>query len=164
MKITGILIPEDVDEPIKKIEFDRNDIKTMQGYVGGNFDVIDLDRPHCSIFFGDESKLIHDWHANRRATWILWLHKSEFRRMDVIAGDTFITGPPDKGGNTKSVPAELLTLLFDTSLFKVEVQTEEDGEWSGNGLEFTQWEEAYQYALRLADRWTAVLHLRVVPA
>lgn len=164
MKITGILIPEDMDKPIEKIEFDRSDIKKMQGYVGGNFDVIDLDRPHCSIFFGDESKLTSDWQANRRATWLLWLHKSEFRRMDVIAGDAFITGPPDKGGNTKSVPGELLTLLFDTSRFKVEVQTEEGGEWSGNELEFAEWGEAYQYALRLADRWIGALHVRVIPA
>jgi hypothetical protein len=166
MKITGILVPEDMDKSLERIEFEQGDIETMQGHVGGNFQLVEINRPNCTLWSGMEAKSCDGWEINRRATLLLWLHATQFRRMDSVAGDAFITGPADPRGNTMSVPEQLVKLLFDTSRFKAEVQTEQDGGWYGNALapDFTNWVEAYNYALQLADRLPSVLHVRVVPA
>lgn len=162
MKITGILVPQDDEQPLQKVEFERGDIRTMQGYVGGTFDVIDIDNPPASIWFDDEGKIKAEWTPNRRATLMLWVHSSAFRNFDVVAGNALLTGPPDKNGDTTSAPDHLLKLLFERCTLKVEVQTEEDGPWNGNEQWFADWESAYIYAVQLAERWSLVKEVRVV--
>jgi hypothetical protein len=46
--------------------------------------------------------------------------------------------------------------------YKPEVQADRSGEWSGNALRFATLEEASQYVVDLAMRWTLVRSTRVV--
>lgn len=46
--------------------------------------------------------------------------------------------------------------------YKVEVQADSSGEWTGNGLRFATEREANAYGHDLAYRWTAVREFRVV--
>lgn len=48
--------------------------------------------------------------------------------------------------------------------FKVEVQTDETGEWYANELTFPTEEEARQYGHDLFVRWTLVRMFRIVTA
>ena len=48
--------------------------------------------------------------------------------------------------------------------YKVEVQTDDTGQWYGNGLTFDTEQEAKRYALDLAAKWILVLDFRVVQA
>ncbi len=48
--------------------------------------------------------------------------------------------------------------------FKVEVQTDDTGQWYANGLTFDTEQEARQYGKDLASRWTLVRLFRVVQA
>lgn len=48
--------------------------------------------------------------------------------------------------------------------WKVEVIADNSGQWVGNGLRFGTAEEAGEYGIDLASRWTAVRDWRVVEA
>ena len=48
--------------------------------------------------------------------------------------------------------------------FRVEVIADASGQWVGNGRRFDTEEEARDYAIDLAWRWTLVREWRVVPA
>jgi hypothetical protein len=163
-QITAVLISEDSDKPMERVKFDRGDIKTMQGYVGGNFDVIDGERPDCSFWFGDESKLKEGWQINRRGTYLLWVHNSAYWRQDVIAGDCLVTGAPDRGGNTTSVPDELVKLLFDTQSFRVELQFNQEEEWKETPDRFNDWETAYRFGIQLRGQVPEMSEARILPA
>lgn len=47
-------------------------------------------------------------------------------------------------------------------MYRVEVIADSTGKWCGNGLEFATKEEAEEYALDLAFRWSSVREWRVV--
>lgn len=111
-KITGIVIPADVDVPISTIEFERGDITAIQQVVDGTFDVIDTASHGASIWIHDEGKLIGR-PFNLRAALYLWLD-SVWRQQDVLLGAVLFTGHPDRDGNTTDAPEELMTLLFQT--------------------------------------------------
>jgi hypothetical protein len=48
--------------------------------------------------------------------------------------------------------------------FKVEVQTDDTGQWYANELTFATEEEATKYGMDLASRWTLVRSVRVIVA
>ncbi|WOI90199.1 DUF3846 domain-containing protein [Rhodococcus qingshengii] len=164
MIISGIFIPHDEEEPLRTVEFEQGDYKAIQGFIGGTFGVINIERPALSsIFVHDDGKII-GLPLNRRATMLLWASDSKWRHFDAIMGDALVLGIPDDEGETMGVPAELDELLLHTSEYKMEVQTVGDGDsWSGNGLRFSEPFEAYNYVLGLADRWGAVTEVRIVP-
>ena len=161
--ITGILVPVDEKEPLQRVEFDATDIGTIQGHVGGNVQVIDVNRPASSLWIHEEGKLI-GLPINRRASLLLWLHAPAFRGQDILAGPVLVTGVADAAGDTTSVPGDLTALLLGTSKYRVEVQADSTGKWYGNEVRFDDWVGAYAYALNLAHRWTSVRDVRVVSA
>jgi hypothetical protein len=158
---TGILIPVDESEEITVIEV--NDFEDYRRVIGGYFQVIDLENPEASLYMDEEGK-IKQQPVNRRATLLLWAHRSVFRSRDVVCGPSILIGAPDGFGETQDVPDQLLSLLTATSKFKYQVKTINDNEWAGNALTFSDWVEAYNAALGLADRWTLVTEVQVVPA
>jgi hypothetical protein len=93
---------------------------------------------------------------------LTWVHNSALRGHDVIVGDTLLVGPPDKGYDS-SVPEEFVELLFTAArAFKVEVQVHGDQAWYGNEQVFGDVFAAYAAGIDLAQRWTEVVHVRVV--
>lgn len=48
-------------------------------------------------------------------------------------------------------------------MFKVEVITDSNDKWAGNGLTFATEKEAEEYAKDLMSRWTLIREWRVVP-
>jgi hypothetical protein len=105
----------------------------LRSLVTGNLEVVELFRPPASLYINEEGKL-HDLPLNERATVITWTHNSAFRGRDLILGDAFIVGPVDDEGNDLTVPNELVELLFNTSSYRMEVQTHGTRTWSGNQL------------------------------
>lgn len=159
---TGIVIPVDEAEPIFRTEIDH--FTDYQRVIGGYFQVIDLVNPEASLYVDEEGKLKH-LEMNRRATMLMWIHNPAFVHRDVVTGPALIVGPPNAEGETQSVPQELDDLLFDTLSYKVEVQTLDNPDtWNTNQRRFTEWTEAYNAALSLSVRWTAVEQIRIVPA
>lgn len=165
MKIKGIVVPHDEEQPLSINEFEQGDYQAIQSVVGGTFGVIDILRPApSSIFIHDEGKII-GLPLNRRATMLLWASDSQWRGYDIVVGDAFVLGQPDEEGDTMAVPAEVEDLLLHTDEYKIEVQGFGDGgSWSGNALRFKDPFEALNWVLGLADRWTAVDQVRIVPA
>lgn len=160
--VKALFIPVDEDLPLEIREFAS--LKDYQEAVGGNIEVLDIDRPAATIFINEEGKNLH-LDTNRRATMLLWLHLSRFRGMDVLAGDVVVAGQPDEEGDTQDVPQELLDLLFNTTNYKVEVTTiSEPNTWSGNQARYDSWLKAYMAGLSLAERWAMVDNVRVVAA
>lgn len=127
-------------------------------------EVVDIERPEAALVIS-ESGLPRGLPFNKRATRLLWCHASQYRlARHPIAGPVFVAGRRNEDNQLTSVPDELLKLLLHTVSYKVEVQTHGDEGWYGNELRFTSWEDAYDAALSVALRWTAVVHVRVVPA
>lgn len=160
--ITGIRIPMDEAAPIERVEINAEDVSVMQTLVGGTFEVINMIPIKTSIFLNDEGKLM-ELPLNRRATLLLWLHVSNFRGQDHLVGDVVLTGLPGRTGRTKAVPKELLSLLFGTANYHVEVLTEQFGKWRARERDFTEWVDAYDYALQLAAKWPTIKSVRVMP-
>lgn len=159
MNITGIRIPVDLDEPLERREIEMGDIKDYQLIVGGMFDVIDFEQPPASVFFNDEGKII-GLPMNRRATTLLWACSIDWIAHDYLMGDVLLLGQPDDEGDTQSVPDELLSILLNPGMFRIEVQTGTD-DWSGNELRFDDVWNAYAWGVALASRWSQVTALSV---
>ncbi|TFB85817.1 DUF3846 domain-containing protein [Cryobacterium algoricola] len=160
--VTGIVIPADESQPIFQREFKR--LSEYQEVVGGYIEAVDLGPLGASFFAHDESKLIGS-PINRRATLAWWLACPYMRHRDTIGGDVVLVGLPDSEGDTKSVPDELIALLFTTKAYKAEYQTADSNDtFNGNSMIYEDYWEAVQAALVKFDRWEAVIRARVVPA
>ncbi|MFF2534471.1 DUF3846 domain-containing protein [Streptomyces cyaneofuscatus] len=159
--ITGILLPCEEEQPIKLIEFDAENPTTIREMVGGTFEAFNLDTPSASILANDKAML---WSLpfNHRATVLLWLHAKGLRGQAYVSGDAVLTGVRDKRGRTKSVPDELATLLLDTESYGVEFLHRPDGPWSRRGTTFTDWFDAYNYAIVREASFATISDARVV--
>ncbi|NBM14963.1 DUF3846 domain-containing protein [Streptomyces sp. GC420] len=161
--ITGILLPCAEEQPIQRVEFDAENEKVIQEMVGGTFEAFNLDEPPASILANDEAML---WSLpfNHRATVLLWQHAKGLRGQAYISGDAILTGAPDKRGFTKSVPSQLIELLLDTETYGVEFLHHPNGPWSRKAITFTDWFEAYNYAIIHEETFAAVRGARVIRA
>ena len=160
--ITAIVIPAEPDQPIRQQQLNQHDLDAYRQIVGGHLELVHFVRPSAGMYINEEGKL-NGLPFNHRATALLWAHNSAFRGRDVIVGPAFIVGPADHCGDDTSAPNDLVDLLFNTERYRVQVQTSRTGNWHGNELVFTDWSAAYQYVLDLADRWTLVAEVRVIP-
>jgi hypothetical protein len=161
--IQGILIPADGLREIELVDIDQDDYKSIQQHVGGPFEMTELLRPEASLWSNEEGK-IHDLELNRRATLMLWVHRTEFREADYIVGDVLVLGPADKAGRTMGAPEELVNLLFHTEQYRYLVQVTNDDTWNGNGVTYDNWVDAYNGGLALAKRWILVENVKVIAA
>ena len=160
--ITAIVIPVDPKQPIRQQHLDKRDLDAYRQIVGGNIEVLNLERPAASLYFNDEGKLL-EFSVNARATVLLWAHNSAFRGHDVIVGPALIVGPPDHKGDDTTVPDDLVHLLFNTKRYGVQVRLRGDSRWRENSEVFDDWFEAYRYGVLLAQRQALVDEVRVVP-
>ncbi|WP_235022682.1 DUF3846 domain-containing protein [Amycolatopsis alkalitolerans] len=156
------MIPVDRRNPIHLAQIDEHALDAFRRLVDGDLEVAHLNRPPATLYMNAEGKLL-DMPVNGRATALAWTHNSAFRGRDVIAGPAFIVGRPDRRGDDTSAPQDLVDLLFHTRRYRVEVQTAHDRQWSSNARTFEDWLDAYVYGVDLAQRWTAVTEVRVVP-
>ncbi|WP_431774550.1 DUF3846 domain-containing protein [Streptomyces cucumeris] len=159
--ITGILLPCAEEQPIKRVEFDAENPPTVQEMVGGKYEAFNLDEPPASILANDEAML---WSLpfNHRATVLLWQHAKGLRGQAYISGDAILTGMPDGRGFTKSVPQQLVQLLLETETYGVEFLHHPDGPWSRKSLTFTDWFEAYNYAIIHEETFATVRSARII--
>lgn len=160
--ITAIVIPVDPGQPIRLQQLDPTDLDAYQQIIGGNLQIISLDRPPAAMYLNEEGKL-SGMRVNHRATALAWVHNSDFRGTDVIVGPTLIVGPADREGDDTSVPEDLADLLTNTEQYRVQLWTESELRWNSDGQTFTDWPEAYRHALHLAETRYGILHVRVVP-
>ena len=103
------------------VEFEQGDIRAIQQYVNGMFDVIDAVDPAASLWLSDTGK-IDGLPMNRRATMFIWAAASHWRNQDVLMGDVLITGQADESGATTGIPADLLQLITEVPEYKYQVQ------------------------------------------
>jgi uncharacterized protein DUF3846 len=161
--ITAIVIPVDLDQPVRRQHLHKSDLDGYRQIVGGNLEAVTLVTPPASLYLNEEGKL-DGLPFNHRATALLWAHNSAYRDRDVVVGPAFIVGPPDRRGDDTSAPDGLVDLLFNTERYRIQVQTVGTSGWHCNDVVFTDWFAAYQWVLDLAQRWTLVAEVRVIPA
>jgi Domain of unknown function (DUF3846) len=159
--LTAIVIPADPEQPAQLEQLDRRDLDAYRRLVGGNIEVINLERPPASLYFNEEGKLLA-LSLNLRATALLWAHNSAFRGHNNILGDAFILGPPDREGDDTSAPEELVTLLFQTERYRVLVKNQGDERFYGHLPVYDSWFTAYVRGVELAQRWSQVEEIQVV--
>ena len=160
--ITAIVIPVDPGQPIRLQQIEPTDLDAYQQIIGGNLQIISLDRPPAAMYLNEEGKL-NGMRVNHRATALAWVHNSDFRGNDVIVGPALIVGPADREGDDTSVPEDLTDLLTGTEQYRVQLWAENELRWSSDTQTFTDWPEAYRHALHLAETRYGILHVRVVP-
>lgn len=110
MKISGIRIPADGEQPIERVELERGNIGQYQEIVGGCFGVIDVNDPPASLFFNDEWLNIQ-LPLNARATALLYAAAPEHIGYNALGGDVLVLGHPDRRGDTTSAPDGLYDKL-----------------------------------------------------
>jgi hypothetical protein len=160
--ITAIVIPIELDKPVRQQQLHKSDLDAYRQIVGGNLEFITLTEPPASLYVNEEGKL--DGLAfNHRATALLWVHNSAYRDRDVVVGPAFIVGPPDRRGDDTSAPGSLLELLFHTQRYRIQAQTAGRGSWLDHEAVFDDWFDAYQGALELAGHRALVDEVRVIP-
>lgn len=160
--IEAIVVPVEPEQPIRLQQLDKHDLDAYRQVVGGNLEVVNFNRPPASLYFNEEGKLAR-LRLNARATALLWVHNSAFRGQDVIVGPAFIVGPPDSKGDDTSAPEDLADLLLHTRRYRLQLQTKDDKRWSSDNQVFTDWFDAYQYAMQLTRSWSGIEEVRVVP-
>lgn len=160
--ITAIVIPVDPGQPIRLQQLDPNDLDAYQQIIGGNLQIIGLDRPPAAMYLNEEGKF-NQLRINPRATALAWVHNSDFRGNDVVVGPALIVGPSNRYGDDTSAPEDLADLLTNTERFRVQIWTSSDPRWTNDNQEFTDWQEAYHHALHLAETRYGIEHVRVVP-
>lgn len=161
--ITGILIPCDEAQPLRRVEFDAENHTTIQEMLGGSFEAFNFDSPPASILANDEAMLWSLPH-NLRGTVLLWMHAKGLRGQAYISGDAILTGAPDGRGLTRSVPPQLTELLCETEKYGVEFLHHSDGPWSRKAVTFDGWLEAYNYAIIHEETFATVRSARVIAA
>jgi Domain of unknown function (DUF3846) len=160
--ITAIVIPVNPGQPIRLQQIERHDVDAFRQIVGGNLQIIGLDRPPAAMYLNEEGKLSR-MRVNHRATTLAWVHDSNFRGNDVIVGSAVIVGPPNRHGDDTSAPEDLVDLLMNTKRYRVQMWTSSEPRWSSDNQTFTDWLEAYRYAVQLTETWDVIEHVRVVP-
>lgn len=163
MAIRAIVVPADIQQPLRLEDIAPDDLNKYRELVGGNIEIVTLDNPRSCMYFNEEGKAL-GLPTNQRATLLLWVHNSAFRGRDVLVGDTFLVGPPTKSGYDTAAPDELVKLLFHTQRFRVLVQTAGDPKFYGNLLTYSHWMNAYTKALHTAERWMQVEEVKVIDA
>lgn len=165
MKVKAILIPQDAREKATKVEYDRDDLRAMQRFVGGHLGVTDIHEIEASVWYNEEGKLLEEPVVNYRATFLLWVHKLEYAyAADYLVGDILVTGLPDDGGDTKSVPDELVFLLFGVAQYHVVWNFIGQTTKNRQTVTFVDPWSAFDYAYQLARRNHNIENVRVVPA
>jgi uncharacterized protein DUF3846 len=162
LTIRVIVLPVDPNQRIRLQQLDPHNLDTQRALVGGSLQILHLERPEAAIYLNEAGKL-NRLRVNHRATTLAWVHNSAFRGRDVIVGPAYVVGPTNRHGYDGSAPDDLVELLLHTERYRVQVQTNNRPEWNGNELVFTDWLEAYGYGVDLAQRWTVVDEVRVVP-
>lgn len=160
--ITAIVIPVDPAQPIRQQHLQKRDVDAYRAIVGGNLQIVNLERPPATMYLNEEGKY-NGLRVNDRATTLLSVHNAAFRGRDVIAGTAFLVGVPDQPGDDTSVPDDLVDLLFNTPRYRVQMWTSAARQWGSDSLVFINWWEAYRYAVQLAESWSVIEEVRVVP-
>ncbi|WP_367133250.1 DUF3846 domain-containing protein [Saccharothrix sp. HUAS TT1] len=161
--LTAIVIPADERQPIRQQQIEPHDLSAYRQIVGGNLEVVTLDRPPASLYLNEEGKL-ERLPVNPRATALAWVHNSALRAAaDMIVGPAFVVGPVDHHGDDLTAPLDLVDLLFTTKRFCVQALAGTSQQWRQNEMVFTAWTEAYRYAARFGLIQPAVREVRVVP-
>lgn len=158
--ITVIVIPADMDQPLRQEQIDPGDLNAYRRLVGGSIEAVRLDEPAASLYLNDEGKL-EQLPVNHRATALVWAHNKLYRGQDVIVGDTFLTGPLNKRGDDTTAPDEFIELLVTAKRFRVITKTYGDEKYYSNLRTFEAWFDAYVYGVDLAQRWTQVEDIRI---
>lgn len=63
--ITAIVLPADMNQPIRQQQIEPSDLATYRELVGGNLEVVELFRPSASLYINEEGKL-NDLPLNQR--------------------------------------------------------------------------------------------------
>ncbi|MEU9685379.1 DUF3846 domain-containing protein [Amycolatopsis japonica] len=158
----AIVIPVDLNQPIRQQHLNKNDLDAYRQVVGGPLELVNLDRPEAGMYFHGEGKL-DGLPVNARATVLLWVHNRAFRGQDMIVGPALLVGPPDANGNDLDCPEDLVDLLFHSSRYLAQMHVKGDMLWHGDNQVFEQWFDAYVHAVRLTQRWKILDEVRVIP-
>lgn len=106
MAIKVLVIPADHSKPVEAREIEPS-LDQMQALVGGWLEVVDVLEPLGSMYLNEEGKL-RRLPLNQRATALIQRHNAML--LDVIVGDAFVSGPPDREGQDTDCPLEYLGL------------------------------------------------------
>lgn len=160
--VQAIVVPTNIDKPIRLEQLNQADLDAYRRIVGGNLEAIELESPRGAIYFNAEGKL-EDLPVNPRLSTLLYAHNTDFRMEDVIVGPGLIVGPPDANGDDQDAPAELVELLFHTKQYRTQLKMQNYFGWFTGTELYDNWGAAYRFVVGLAIRWPAVTGVRVVP-
>jgi len=134
--INVVVIPVDLEHPLRRVELDPYDFAAYQGLTGGNMQAHELRKPAMTLY----SNGVSVTPLNIRATLLAWVHNRELAYKTMIAGQAILTGNDE--GRDADVPDEIMKLIFKSQKYKVEVNGK------GDGITYEELPFAYAAAVR----------------
>ena len=110
--ISVVVMPADEDQPIARRDIDRG-YKAGQRIVGGLIQPVDMPTVRATIWVNEEGLLLR-LPLNRRATELLWTNQPEHIGFTILVGDAYLTGLPDRRGETTNVPDQFANTIVET--------------------------------------------------
>jgi len=160
--ITAIVIPAELDQPLRREELEATDLGAFQRLVGGRIEPVELYLPNGTLYLNEEGKN-EEMPVNQRATALASVHNRLFRGNDYVAGDAVVVGPLNGRGHDTTVPARYALLWFEAQRFRVRRKEAGKRHWNVSRRTFDDVMVAYVYAVRLARRDPTIEEVRVVP-
>lgn len=158
--VTGIFVPSDGEAKLELQEFEK--LSDYQVAVGGYIQPVEINALGVTVYVNEEG-LVRRLPLNSRVTFLWWFHAPEARQRAMLVGNAVIIGPTDSNGDNTSVPPEVVDLLMDTRVYRVEVQVIGGADWHRNQTTYTDYWEALIWAMLLLERWALATDVRVVP-
>jgi hypothetical protein len=158
--VTGIFVPSDGEAKMHLEEF--NSLADYQHAVGGYIQPVEIAVLGVTVYVNEEG-LLRQLPLNSRVTFLWWFHAPEARQRAMLVGNAVIIGATDRNGDNTSVPPEVIELLMETRVYRVEVQVMGEAEWHRNQTTYTDYWEAVIWAMLLLERWALATDVRVVP-
>ncbi|MGH8544741.1 MAG: hypothetical protein ACREX3_14170 [Gammaproteobacteria bacterium] len=119
--INAVVIPVDLEHPLRRVELDPYDFAAYQGLTGGNMQTHELRNPAMRLY----SNGVSVTPLNIRAMLLTWVHNRDVAYKAMIAGQVILTGNDE--GHDADVPEEIMELIFKAQKYKVEVNGKGDG-------------------------------------
>jgi hypothetical protein len=160
--VVGCIIPSDETLPLVESPFEE--LEDYQHAVDGYIELLHLPDSGLTIVVNEEGKPRH-LVANRRATWLWWLHAGRTKRFDVLRGDVVLLGPAGSSNLAADLPDQYRELLFRTERFRLDLQLPNTVvSWVNGEPSFDSYFEAARVATHLSAAYDWSLDVKILPA
>ena len=112
-----------------------------QHAVGGYIQPAEIAAFGVTIYVHEEG-LLRQFPLNSRVTFLWWFHTPEARQRAMLVGNAVIIEATERNGDNGSVQREVIELLMETRVYRVEVEVVGENDWRRNQTTYNDYSDA----------------------